>query len=74
MDPADLSSYRPISQLPFESKLVERAVASRFVHIAMSMELDCCLPGSQPTVTIRPKRLSSSFTVTLSDRSTDGRL
>jgi len=32
LDPADLNSYRPISQLPFASKLVERAVASRFVH------------------------------------------
>ena len=32
LDPADLNSYRPISQLPFASKLVERAAASRFVH------------------------------------------
>ena len=32
LDPADLSFYRRISQLPFASKLVERAVASRFVH------------------------------------------
>ena len=32
LDPADLNSYRPISQLPFASKLVERSAASRFVH------------------------------------------
>jgi len=39
------------------------------------MSMDCCLPGSQPTVVIiRLKRLSSSFTMTLSDRSTEGKL
>jgi len=32
LDATDLSSYRPISQLPFASKLVERAAASCFVH------------------------------------------
>jgi len=32
LQPADLNSYRPISQLPFAPKLVERAVASHFVH------------------------------------------
>jgi len=31
LDPADTNSYRPISQLSFASKLVERAVATRFV-------------------------------------------
>jgi len=36
LDPADLNSYRSMSQLPFASKLVERAVA---------MSMDCCLPG-----------------------------
>jgi len=44
LDPADLNSYRPISQLLFASKLVERAVA--LSTIVMSM--DCCLPDSQP--------------------------
>lgn len=32
LDPADTNSYRPISQLSFVSKLVERAVAKRFVQ------------------------------------------
>jgi len=32
LDPADTNSYRPISQLSFASKLVERAVATRFVQ------------------------------------------
>ena len=32
LDPADTNSYRPISQLLFASKLVERAVATRFVR------------------------------------------
>ena len=31
MDPGDLNSYRPISNLSFSSKLVERSVAARFV-------------------------------------------
>jgi len=31
LDPADPNSFRPISQLSFVSKLVERAVAVRFV-------------------------------------------
>jgi hypothetical protein len=31
MDPADLNSYRPISNLSFVSKFVERSVAARFV-------------------------------------------
>ena len=32
LDPADTNSYRTISQLSFASKLVERAVATRFVQ------------------------------------------
>jgi len=32
LDPADPNSFRPISQLSFVSKLVERAVAVRFVN------------------------------------------
>ena len=32
LDPADPNSFRPISQLSFVSKLVERAVAVRFVY------------------------------------------
>jgi len=31
LDPSDLNSYRPISNLSFTSKLVERCVAARFV-------------------------------------------
>ena len=31
LDPADPNSFRPISELSFVSKLVERAVAVRFV-------------------------------------------
>jgi len=31
LNPNDLNSYRPISNLSFTSKLVERAVAARFV-------------------------------------------
>ena len=32
LDPADVNSYRPISQLSFVSKMVERAIAKRFVQ------------------------------------------
>ena len=34
LDPGSLSSYRPISNLSFLSKLIERVVAKRFVHHA----------------------------------------
>jgi len=39
LDAADVSSYRPISNLSFVSKLVERVVASRFVDHAESQNL-----------------------------------
>jgi len=40
LDPADTNSYRPILQLSFASKLVEQAVATRFVqHCTQNSQL-----------------------------------
>ena len=44
LNPDELSSYRPISNLSFISKTVERVVAARF---AVHAELQCLLPCRQ---------------------------
>jgi len=47
--PDDPSSYRPISNLSFISKLVERVVASRFVKYAEGKEM---FPVNQHAYTV----------------------
>jgi len=67
LDLTDLNSYRPISNLSFTSKLVERCVAARFVAHCEQNRLFLLIDAIIPR-----RRRSSLFTVTLSKRSTEG--
>jgi len=64
LDPDDASSYRPISNLSYISKLIERVVASRFSAHSTRFNL---LPVQQSAyLSILPKLLFCQFTMTLS--------
>lgn len=58
LDPADLKNYRPVSNLTFISKLVERVVADR-LHVHLS------LTGSLPSHQSAYRRFHSTETALL---------
>jgi len=65
LDPDDLNSYRPISNLSFLSKVVERAAADRLRRHIKSQQL---FPVRRTDPTIRQKLLSRPCTMRLSRR------
>ena len=58
LDPEDMNSYRPISNLTFLSRTVERVVAIRFVE---HLELNKLMPCHQSAYRFLPLHRNSRF-------------